>query len=254
MSRFTHAHVAVLVAMWVAGCGGDSDGPDDGERDAGRGDARMIEGGSATLDGSSGDGDGPSEDGGGSSEDGGASDDSGGASDDAGGSADDGGSRDDTGPTMCSGSHPMVEGDRRFCAAADCYCPTRDACFAASTAMTCCGDLVVCGAGDDAGPSCLGSHPMVEGARRFCAAADCYCPSRDACFGAGTAAACCGAAVVCAADGGDAGPGCGGTHPIVEGDRRFCASGDCYCATTDTCFSAATADACCAGDIVCRAP
>lgn len=47
---------------------------------------------------------------------------------------------------------------------------------------------------------------------------------------------------------------CVGEHPIVEGTRRFCNAGDCYCGTPESCFPADTADACCDVAVVCTAP
>lgn len=52
-------------------------------------------------------------------------------------------------------------------------------------------------------------------------------------------------------DAGTPDAGCSGTHPLVEGERRYCAPGDCYCATPDSCHSAPTAAACCEVDVVC---
>lgn len=52
-------------------------------------------------------------------------------------------------------------------------------------------------------------------------------------------------------------PECNGTHPIVEGDLRYCEKGDCYCndlvspVPSENCFPADIADACCAVELVC---
>lgn len=61
-----------------------------------------------------------------------------------------------------------------------------------------------------------------------------------------------GATDAAADTGGDAGAICTGTHPLVEGERRFCEAGDCFCATPDACFPAAIAATCCEVDVVCE--
>lgn len=49
---------------------------------------------------------------------------------------------------------------------------------------------------------------------------------------------------------------CEGSHPLVEGDLRYCEEGHCYCGDlmamppVDACFAQAIAEACCPGDIV----
>jgi hypothetical protein len=48
---------------------------------------------------------------------------------------------------------------------------------------------------------------------------------------------------------------CIGTHPIVDGERRFCDPGFCYClepGPRDTCFPTATAAACCTVEPECE--
>ncbi len=48
---------------------------------------------------------------------------------------------------------------------------------------------------------------------------------------------------------------CEGTHPLVEGDLRYCEAGDCYCGALraippiDVCYDQMVADLCCPGDI-----
>lgn len=102
----------------------------------------------------------------------------------------------------------------------------------------------------DTPEACSGTHPLVMGDLRYCAADACYCGDSDACFPAAVADACCAVDVVC--DAPDAGVACAPTHPLVMGDRRYCNPGDCYCAVSDACFSGATAATCCAGPVVCE--
>ena len=48
---------------------------------------------------------------------------------------------------------------------------------------------------------------------------------------------------------------CDGTHPLVEGDLRYCEMGDCYCGALqanppiDVCYDQMMAELCCPGDI-----
>lgn len=52
-------------------------------------------------------------------------------------------------------------------------------------------------------------------------------------------------------------PECTGSHPIVEGEMRYCEEGNCYCNDTvspvpsESCFPEDIADACCAVELVC---
>lgn len=104
---------------------------------------------------------------------------------------------------------------------------------------------------DTGGAACDSSHPIVEGARRFCAEDSCYCAATDACFAAATAQDCCDDDVLCG------GLACEGQHPIVEGDMRYCEPGACYCGDADSdpaldaCFAQDRADACCPVEVVC---
>ncbi len=103
--------------------------------------------------------------------------------------------------------------------------------------------------------ACVSTHPLVMGARRYCNNTDCYCPAPgdrgDSCIARSSAAACCpGRQVVCMQNDGMT---CAlGTHPLVEGMRRFCAAGQCYCAAQDSCRPMANAAACCPGPVVCN--
>jgi len=53
------------------------------------------------------------------------------------------------------------------------------------------------------------------------------------------------------------GSACDATHPLVEGDMRFCEQGFCYCGDPaadpplDSCYAADEADACCPVDLEC---
>lgn len=108
----------------------------------------------------------------------------------------------------------------------------------------------------DAAPICTGTHPLLDGARRYCEPGDCFCADPDNCFPEEIAEACCEVAVTCgdadagAADGG--GVICTGTHPLLDGTRRYCEAGDCYCADPDACFPAEIAASCCGVDVVCE--
>ncbi len=105
------------------------------------------------------------------------------------------------GALTCMPQHPVVANGQRFCNVGDCYCPNPglrgDSCLPAASAARCCeGRQVVCMFAD-AGVCPLGTHPLVEGARRFCAAGQCYCAAQDACRPVGTAASCCPGPVMC---------------------------------------------------------
>jgi|GEM_PF-6136493 len=56
---------------------------------------------------------------------------------------------------------------------------------------------------------------------------------------------------------GGPGPACTGSHPIVDGEMRYCERGDCYCADFEArpviefCFPADIAEPCCPVDVVC---
>jgi hypothetical protein len=103
----------------------------------------------------------------------------------------------------------------------------------------------------DAGTDSGGCVKTTPGGGSSCGAGECYCASASGCYASATAAACCGDSVTCASSGGspDAG-GCTFQHPLVDGGARFCAPGNCYCkwSTGESCYSAATAATCCAGD------
>lgn len=162
---------------------------------------------------------------------------------------------------VCMGTHPLLDAGARFCGAGQCYCPSpgtnADSCLPMGTAAACCpGRSVRCTSGADAGPTCpTGTHPLVDGGARFCGPGQCYCPSpgvgADSCLPAGSAAACCpGRSVTCAS--GDAGTTCpAGTHPLVDGGARFCASGSCYCPSSDACRPVAVARMCCPMAVIC---
>ena len=133
-------------------------------------------------------------------EDGGVSPD-----DDGGGGDDDGGAGDVDAQVECSGSHPIVEGGRRFCDPGSCYCGDTamglDVCYTADIADACCPVDLECAPATDGGVACMGEHPNVEGGRRFCDPGWCYCGSPsmglDVCYMAGVADACCAVDVVC---------------------------------------------------------
>ena len=162
---------------------------------------------------------------------------------------------------VCMGTHPLLDGGARFCGPGQCYCPSPgtngDSCLPMGTAAACCpGRSVMCTSGADAGPTCpTGTHPLLDGGARFCGPGQCYCPTpgiaADSCLPAASAAACCpGRSVTCA--GGDAGTTCpAGTHPLVDGGARFCASGSCYCPSSDACRPAAVARMCCPTAVIC---
>lgn len=86
---------------------------------------------------------------------------------------------------------------------------------------------------------------------RFCERDACYCQPSDLCFAADEAEACCEDAVLCG------GQTCQGSHPIVEGDMRFCDPGFCYCGDLqaepplDACYAEDQADACCPVELEC---
>jgi hypothetical protein len=107
-------------------------------------------------------------------------------------------------------------------------------------------------AGGDAGSggACTGSHPLVDGGTRFCAAGQCRCEDNDTCYPTQQAARCCNGRMRCFAS--DGGVACEGTHPLVDGSARFCEQQRCYCPGNDTCYPAATARACCGEAAQCR--
>jgi hypothetical protein len=99
----------------------------------------------------------------------------------------------------CSGAHPNVEGNRRFCDAGSCYCSDPfDTCFAADVATACCAEGPRCGdTAEDRGIVCEGTHPIV-GPTRTCDPGNCLCSdgtSIDLCFPAEVARICCPPAV-----------------------------------------------------------
>ena len=99
------------------------------------------------------------------------------------------------------------------------------------------------GGGGGDGMVCMGTHPLVDGGERLCAAGECRCEATDTCFPQGAAARCCGGALRCF--GADGGVDCAGTHPLVDGGSRSCASGLCYCSSNDTCYAPGVATTCC---------
>lgn len=112
------------------------------------------------------------------------------------------------------------------------------------------------GSSDGGGVICRGTHPLLDGERRYCEAGDCFCASPDNCYPEEVAAECCEVDVVC--EDADAGPPadgggviCRGTHPIVEDGRRFCEPGDCFCASPDNCYPSEIAASCCEVTVEC---
>jgi len=102
--------------------------------------------------------------------------------------------------------------------------------------------------GGDGGVQCRGSHPNVEGQRRFCDVGSCYCTDPfDTCFSGSTADSCCNSTPICGDTQAGGGVNCEGTHPVI-GPPRTCNPGFCLCSdgsTVDACYPAAVADACC---------
>jgi hypothetical protein len=108
------------------------------------------------------------------------------------------------------------------------------------------------GAGGDGGSggACAGSHPLVDGGTRSCAAGQCRCEDTDTCYPTQQAARCCNGRMRCFAS--DGGIACEGTHPLVDGSARSCEEQRCYCPGNDTCYPAASARACCGEAAQCR--
>jgi len=101
--------------------------------------------------------------------------------------------------------------------------------------------------GSDGGVECRGSHPNVQGQRRFCDVGSCYCTDPfDTCFSGATADSCCNNTPICGDSQSGGGVDCTGTHPTI-GPPRTCNPGFCLCSgsTVDTCYPAIVADACC---------
>jgi hypothetical protein len=96
----------------------------------------------------------------------------------------------------CTGSHPIVDGGTRFCAAGQCRCEDTDTCYPTQQAARCCNGRLRCFV-QDGGVACEGTHPLVDGGARFCDEQRCYCPGNDTCYPAATARACCGEAAQC---------------------------------------------------------
>lgn len=105
------------------------------------------------------------------------------------------------------------------------------------------------GSGGSAGSlSCEGTHPEVDGGERRCPEGECRCSDStggsDKCLAEGTAAECCGEGELeCFREGGKF--ECKGDHPQVDGGKRFCLEGACYCEGRDSCMAAEIAEACC---------
>ena len=96
---------------------------------------------------------------------------------------------------VCSGAHPNVDGQRRFCDPDACYCTDPfDTCFAATVAEACCNVTPDCGG--DASPGgvdCTGEHPII-GPPRTCESGFCLCSDGstvDKCLPEAVAVACC---------------------------------------------------------------
>lgn len=104
------------------------------------------------------------------------------------------------------------------------------------------------GGRNDGGPQCRGSHPNVQGQRRYCDVGSCYCTDPfDTCFTSNIADNCCNNTPICGNGQPDGGVNCAGVHPII-GPPRTCSSGYCYCSdgnTIDVCYPAGISDACC---------
>ena len=100
------------------------------------------------------------------------------------------------------------------------------------------------GSGGSAGLACDGTHPQEDGGERRCAEGACHCVDTDQCLSAEIASRCCDEGELeCFREGGKF--DCKGTHPQVEGDKRFCEEGACYCQSRDACLPAETAETCC---------
>ncbi len=56
----------------------------------------------------------------------------------------DGGTPPDGSAVICTGTHPLVMGTRRYCNPGECFCATPDNCFPMDTASACCMVPVVC--------------------------------------------------------------------------------------------------------------
>lgn len=98
--------------------------------------------------------------------------------------------------------------------------------------------------GGSAGLACDGTHPIDEGGERRCPEGECRCVDTDQCMTADIASRCCGTGELeCFREGGKF--DCKGEHPQVEGDKRFCNEGACYCQSRDACLPAETAETCC---------
>lgn len=99
---------------------------------------------------------------------------------------------------------------------------------------------------DSAPADCTGSLP--GGATGMCDLGDCLCSTDGLCYAAASATGCClGGGLTCSAPPTD----CMGTHPIVIGTTRTCASGQCYCGNPDACFPPDQSLRCCAVPVIC---
>ncbi len=104
--------------------------------------------------------------------------------------------------------------------------------------------------GSDAGATCNGTHPLLDGGTRFCAPNQCRCEDSDTCYASEQAARCCRGRMRCFSA--DAGVACEGTHPLVDGGARFCEAQRCYCPGNDACYPASSARLCCGEAVQCR--
>lgn len=150
-------------------------------------------GGGTANGGSSGNGGSPSD--GGSASGGAAGTGTGGGSSGAGGTPSSGGANGSDSGVQCRGSHPNVQGQRRFCDVGSCYCTDPfDSCFTGSTADACCNKTPICGDSQSGGGvDCVGAHPII-GPPRTCSPGFCLCSDGstvDACYPANVADACC---------------------------------------------------------------
>jgi hypothetical protein len=183
MIDFRTVSVAILSGILVYGCGSSDDSSFGGGGTAGSATGGSA-GGGATSGGAAGNG----ATSGGAAGNGAAG--GGGAGTDAGS----GGAAGSAG--ACSGTHPLLDAGTRFCAAGECRCVDTDTCYSQSTASGCCKGKLECFTADG-GVSCEGTHPLLDGGLRFCAAASCYCSANDTCFPAKVAKTCCGVKLEC---------------------------------------------------------
>jgi hypothetical protein len=97
---------------------------------------------------------------------------------------------------MCTGTHPLVDGGDRTCAAGQCRCEGTDLCFSRALVAGCCAGTFRC-FDADGGAQCTGTHPLLDAGSRFCAPGVCYCSANDTCYAPGVATTCCSVAPTC---------------------------------------------------------